>query len=131
MTDAAPSAGLPRVFAVDRDPHVARLLQQFFAGTYDVSIFGDGYSALDAARKAPPAAIVAEIVLPKLDGLALCRLLKSDPVTTAVPVLVLSVLASRDRAAEAGANAFLMKPLEKTRLVAALRALLETKGPSA
>lgn len=116
-----PGAG--RVFVVDRDPHVRRLVGQFLAGLYDVEFFDDGYAALDRARVAPPAAVVTEILTPLLDGLALCRLLKGDAATRRVPVLVLSMLAAGERSRRAGADAFLPKPLERGRLVAALRGL--------
>jgi CheY-like chemotaxis protein len=111
------------VFVVDRDPHVRRLVQHFLAGLYEVECFDDGYAALDRARIAPPAVVVTEILTPLLDGLALCRLLKSDPATRRVPILVLSMLAAEERARTAGAEAFLQKPLERGRLVATLHGL--------
>jgi CheY-like chemotaxis protein len=112
-----------RIFVVDRDPHVRRLVQLFLAGLYEVEFFDDGYAALDRARIHPPAAIVTEVLTSRLDGLALCRLLKSDAATRRVPVLVLSMLASEERARAAGADAVLQKPLERGRLAATLRGL--------
>jgi two-component system response regulator MprA len=116
-------AGRETLFVVDLDPHVRRLLQQFVRDAYAVEFFDDGYSALDTARRCPPAALVTEILIPRLDGLALCRLLKADPITESVPILVLSILAANDRARRAGADAFLEKPLDKVRVVASLRGL--------
>jgi len=66
-------------------------------------------------------------LIPRLDGLALCRSLKADPVTQRVPILVISVLAAQERAQQSGADAFLAKPLEKTSLVASVRGLLDQK----
>lgn len=74
--------------------------------------------ALDRARLAPPMAILTEVLLPRLDGLALCRLIKSDAATENITsVIVLSVLAAEERALTAGADAFMQKPLEQNRLL--------------
>jgi CheY-like chemotaxis protein len=90
-----------------------------------VEFLDDGYAALDRVRRSPPAALVAEIMIPRLDGLALCRLLKGDSSTAHVPVLLLSVLAASARAREAGAEAFLAKPLEKESFVTSMLGLMD------
>jgi CheY-like chemotaxis protein len=117
-----------RIFVVDRDPHVRKLLQRFLGDAYAFEFFDDGYAALDRARRFPPSALITEIVTPLLDGLALCRLLKGDHVTQHVPILVLSMMASGERARQSGANDFLEKPLEKRRLVASVHDLIESRG---
>ena len=121
----APPAGPTSVYVVDRDPHVRRLMKTFLAGTYAVEFFDDGYAALDRVRQSAPAALITEILIPRLDGLALCRLLKGDPITQHVPIVVMSVLTATSRARESGADAFVHKPLEKTRLISALRNLTD------
>jgi CheY-like chemotaxis protein len=90
-----------------------RKLQQHFLGEmgFAVEFSDDGESALNRARAAPPALVVAEILIPRLDGLSLCRQLREDPATCGVPVLVFSILSAEVRAREAGAAAFLRKPL--------------------
>jgi CheY-like chemotaxis protein len=112
---------------VDRDPHVRRLVQQFVGASYVVDFFDDGQSALDTVRRSAPSALVTEILIPGLDGLALCRLLKGDPVTREIPILVSSIVAAEDRARQSGADAFLEKPLEKKRFVASLRGLAQRR----
>jgi len=114
-----------KVFVVDRDVHVRRLVLHFIGSNYLVEFFDDGYAALDRVRGSPPAALVAEILIPRLDGLALCRLTKGDSSTAQVPVLLFSVLAAEERAKQAGADAFLEKPLEKERFVASLLGMME------
>jgi CheY-like chemotaxis protein len=123
----------PALFVVDRDPHVCRLMRQFLSEDWLVETFADGYVALDRIRRTPPAVVVTEILVPELDGLALCRLLKEDVATRHVPVLILSMLASGGRATLAGADGFLDKPVERIQLLAALRVVTaETRngGPS-
>lgn len=110
------------VMIADADANVRALIGRFITEAgYSASFAVDGYDALDSARKAPPLAILADVMLPKLDGLALCRLIKGDPATShIVTVIVLSVLASEDRARKAGADAFVKKPLEKKRILKTL-----------
>jgi two-component system response regulator MprA len=115
------------ILLVDRDPYVRRLVKQFLDEAYVVEFADDGYSALDHVRASPTCAVIAEILIPRLDGLALCRSIKGDPATQQVPILVISVLAAEGRARQSGADAFLKKPLEKTSLVAALRSSMDPK----
>ena len=81
--------------------------------------------AQEVPAASPPAAVITEILIPRLDGLALCRSLKGDPATRLVPILVMSMLAANERARESGADDFLEKPLEKVSVLAAVRALTE------
>ena len=100
------------ILVVDRDPHIRELESHFLqqAG-YSVGFEQDGDGALDQALKIVPDIIVTEILVPGLDGLALCRRLKADPRTRDIAVVVFSILAAAGRAREAGADAFLLKPL--------------------
>ena len=121
----------PRVVLVaDRDQTVRELLE-FFLGRegFAVEFAGDGEHALDRARTARPALLVTEILIPKLDGLALCRRLREDPDTRDLPVIVFSILAAAGRAAEAGADAFLRKPLVEPVFMAEVHRLV-TRAPT-
>jgi CheY-like chemotaxis protein len=113
------------VLIAERDQQVRRLQEHFLTvAGYSVTFADDGQSALDRARAEPPALVVTEILIPKLDGLALCRSLREDPATRAVPLLVLSILAAQVRAAEAGADAFLRKPIVDSTFLAAVQELV-------
>jgi two-component system response regulator MprA len=117
------------VLVVERDPHV-RELEAFFLNDagYAVDFAEDGVAALAMARERRPAIVVTEIMVPKLDGLALCRLIKQEASLADTVVLVFSILAAQGRAREAGADAFLMKPLAERRLVQTVRELLASRG---
>ena len=117
------------ILVVDRDPHIRELETHFLlkAG-YSVEFQTEGTSALEQARKTLPDIVITEILIPKLDGLALCRQLKADPQTRDISVLVFSILASAGRAREAGADAFLLKPLTEHTLVDTVRQLLEARS---
>ena len=81
----------------------------------------DGEAALNKARSARINLIIAEILIPKIDGLSLCRRLREDPLTDSIPVIVFSILAAAGRATEAGAAAFLRKPLVESVFLATVR----------
>ena len=117
------------ILVVERDPHVRELELHFLheAG-YSVEFVDDGNAALEKVREIVPDILVTEILVPALDGLALCRRLKADPRTREVAVLVFSILSASDRAREAGADAFLRKPLAEHTLVATVQALLEARS---
>ena len=127
MSDGSASQGHPSavVLVVERDPHV-RELEAFFleqAG-YTVDFSVDGDQALASVRSLKPDIVITEILVPKLDGLSLCRTIKQDPTLGSTKVLVFSILAAAGRAREAGADAFLRKPLAEQKLVVTVRELL-------
>jgi two-component system response regulator MprA len=112
-----------RVVVVETDRQIRGLVQQFVGDTYRIEFHDDGVSALAHVRSEAPSLLMTAILVPRLDGLALCRSLKTEVATAHVPILVCSVLAAEDRARQSGADAFLEKPLEKSRLVASMREL--------
>lgn len=117
------------ILVVDRDPNIRELELHFLqeAG-FSVEFAQDGSAALEKALEIVPDILVTEILVPALDGLALCRRLKADPRTRDVAVLVFSILSAGDRAREAGADAFLLKPLAGGTLVGLVQELLEARS---
>jgi CheY-like chemotaxis protein len=117
------------ILVVERNPLVQRLEKYFLeqAG-YSVEFAADGLTALKRARELRPVILVTEVLVPKLDGLSLCRQLKSDPATQDMKVLIFSHLHAEDRAREVGADAFLIKPLNEERLIDTVAKLLEEMG---
>jgi two-component system phosphate regulon response regulator PhoB len=116
------------ILVVERNPAVQRL-ERFFleqAG-YIVEFASDGVSALAQAQELCPRIVVTEILVPGLDGLSLCRALKSDPRTSSIVVLVFSHLHAEDRALEAGADAFIVKPIDEELLIETVVQLLEIR----
>ena len=115
-----------RVILVAELDQNVRELQRYFLGNagFIVEFVDDGQAALERAQLIRPVLIVTEILIPKIDGLALCRLLKEDPLTWDIPVIVFSILVAVARAAEAGAKAFLRKPLVESIFVATVQDLI-------
>lgn len=113
------------ILVVERNPVVQRLERYFLeqAG-FIVEFASDGRSALERARELRPSIVVTEIMVPVLDGLGLCRILKSEPATAHACVLIFSHLHAEDRAMEVGADAFLLKPFSEELLIETVERLL-------
>ena len=125
LREPDPTSSIPEsrpILIAERDQSVRKLQALFLerAG-FVVRFADDGLEALEQALLAPPALIITEILIPRLDGLALCRRLREEPRTRGVPVIVFSILAAAQRASEAGASAFLRKPLVDSIFVAAVQ----------
>jgi two-component system response regulator MprA len=116
----------------ERDASVRNIQRHFLeqAG-FAIDFADDGEAALERARETRPALVVTEILIPKIDGLALCRRLKADPLTQGIPVIVFSILSAAARADEAGASAFLRKPFVETVFLDAVQALLAEQPTAA
>lgn len=115
----------PRILIAERDQVVRDLQRHFLAEAgFEVEFVDDGQAALDSAIANPPQLVVTEIMLPKVDGLTLCRRLGDAPQTSGVPVVVFSILAAAARAEDAGARAFLRKPLVETVFLTTIREVL-------
>ena len=114
------------VLVVEDDEPIRRMLERTLAAAgYAVASAPDGGSALAAVERAAPDLIVLDLGLPGLDGLAVCRRIRS--LGLALPILVLTARdAVPDRVAglDAGADDYLVKPFATEELLARLRALL-------
>lgn len=113
------------ILIVERDRTV-RELQSFFLNRagFVVEFADDGQCAIDRVRLGPPALLITEILIPKIDGLTLCRLVRNDVTLGEVPVIVFSILAAAARASDAGAAAFLRKPLVESTFLAAINGVM-------
>jgi CheY-like chemotaxis protein len=90
-------------------------------GSVDVECAADGIEGLKLAKSRLFNLILMDVVLPKMDGVSVCRILKSDPATARVPIYMLTAKAKKadmDSATMAGANGYIQKPFKGTELMA-------------
>ena len=121
-SDNVEAAARPLIFVVEPNPFMAEM-ERSILRSYAVE-FLSPEAVVRAAVSRQPDLIIAEIVLRGRDGLALCRELKARPETAAIPFLVFSVVDAAAEAAEAGADAFLLKPSERNALAYEVRRLI-------
>jgi DNA-binding response OmpR family regulator len=114
-----------RILVVDDEPAVRDAVDRALrVEGYEVALAGDGREALDAVAGEPPDAMVLDVLMPRLDGLEVCRRLRAAGDRT--PVLVLTArdgVADRVGGLDAGADDYLTKPFASTELLARLRAI--------
>src|SRR4051812_17305758 len=120
-----------RILIAERDRNV-RELQSYAlqAAGFVVAFAEDGEAALASVTAEPTALVVTEILIPKLDGLTLCRSLRANDATSEIPVLVFSILSAAARAEEAGASAFLRKPFVESTFIATVSLLTAPQDPT-
>ncbi|TMD26789.1 MAG: response regulator transcription factor [Chloroflexi bacterium] len=119
-----------RILVVEDDPRLAATLDRVLAAeAYDVEVAGDGNEALRRARERPFDLVVLDIMLPGLDGIAVCKRLRA---TGPLPILLLTALGGteeRVRGLDSGADDYLVKPFAYEELLARVRALLRRAAP--
>ncbi len=126
-----PPSAQRSVLVVDDDRYTTYILKGLLvAGGYRVYLGHDGDSALSIAREKKPDLVTVDLRMPGVDGLALVEILKHDPDTRKMPVIVLSMSDERDRAASVGADAFLLKPVDGPPLLETISRLLAERGKS-
>jgi DNA-binding response OmpR family regulator len=110
---------VPRILIVDDENDFIELLQYKLAGHgYDLIVANDGVHALSQARQMKPDLILLDILLPDLDGLSVCEILKRQPSTKKIPVIFMSALTGdvTRRTVAMHAADFFTKPLDLLRL---------------
>jgi DNA-binding response OmpR family regulator len=129
------SAGESRKFRIllaDDNAGTLEYMGRLLSDRYDVEVAMDGKAALACARQRPPDLVLTDASMPGLDGPGLSRALRSDPVTSHVPILIMSARIgdeSRWEALNAGADDYLEKPFSAAELLAAIRRLLGNSTP--
>jgi signal transduction histidine kinase/ligand-binding sensor domain-containing protein/CheY-like chemotaxis protein len=98
---------------VEDDRDLLKFLNKHFSRKYQVQLARDGREALDKIKRSLPDVIISDAKMPKMDGIALCKAIKSDPKTSHIPFLLVTAKtseANRLEGLKVGANAYITKP---------------------
>jgi len=113
-----------RILAVDDSQTILEMIKAILlAGGYEVITAADGAEALETARAEMPDLILLDVMLPKLDGYRVCRLLKFDQKYKNIPIIMLTAKTEEQAMAtgiRTGANQYLTKPIEPEKLLGAV-----------
>ena len=124
-------SGGARVLIAEDDPASRELLTQLVEVLgHETQAVADGAAAWRIAESAPPDLILSDVSMPHMDGFELCRLLKGNPTTRLVPVILITGIGEEHKQAgiEAGADDFLSKPFSLGELRARMRSLMRMKA---
>ncbi len=131
MTSVAAAAGAvaaARILLVDDEPDVIDLVRYRLQGAgHSVLVAADGLSGLRLARENRPDLIVLDLMLPQMTGQEVCRRLKTDPETAAIPVVMLTARGEppeRVAGLEIGADDYVTKPFSPRELILRIEAIL-------
>ena len=122
----------PRILVIEDEPDIREILEYALEREgFDVTLAADGQSGLQQIRKRAPELLVLDLMLPGMDGLEICRRLKSEPATASIPVVMVT---AKDDESDIvlglglGADDYIAKPFSPKELVARVRAVLRRAG---
>ncbi len=119
---APPAAGArPRILLADDNADMRDYVARLLAGSFEVTAVADGQAALEEARREPPALVLSDVMMPRLDGFALLRQMRAEAALQSVPIILLSARAGEEARVEgldAGADDYIIKPFAARELLA-------------
>jgi signal transduction histidine kinase/ligand-binding sensor domain-containing protein/CheY-like chemotaxis protein len=127
---AKPPEGAPTILVVEDNADMRDYLRSLLAARYHVVEAGDGIDGLERARAVAPALILSDVMMPGMDGYALCEAVKSDAGLNDIPVVLLTAKASEESKLEGldlGADDYLYKPFSAAELLLRMENLIELR----
>ena len=121
-----------KILIADDDGANVKLLREWLIpGGYDIDIAVNGKESMQKSRAWRPDLIILDIMMPVLDGYEACRMIRSDPGTHNIPIIMVTALNDREaklKGLALGANEFLSKPIDETELLIRVKNLLKVKA---
>ncbi|MFA5839429.1 MAG: response regulator [Candidatus Margulisiibacteriota bacterium] len=120
-----------KILIIEDDKDMANAIKmRLEANNYEVLVENDGMEGLNRARNEKPDLLILDVMLPKIDGFNICRMLKFDEKYKKLLVIILSAKVQQtdiDRGGEVGADAYMAKPFKSEELLAKIEELLHAR----
>ena len=116
-----------KVLIADDEAHIRLLMRSILAKDYIILEASDGEEAVDVARTERPDLILMDIMMPKLDGVGACNIIKSDSTTKGIPVIMVSARGDKvdqEYAKDMGADGYITKPFSSQELLGTINRIL-------
>ncbi|ESA38809.1 hypothetical protein N836_30240 [Leptolyngbya sp. Heron Island J] len=114
------------ILVVDDEPHIRQLLrQELETAGYRVQIAQDGMDALNQIKMTPPDLIILDMMMPNINGFDLTAVLKNNPTTMTIPIIVVSIVQDQERGYRLGVDRYLSKPIDTEVLLHDVKTLLD------
>jgi len=121
-----------KILAVDDEVELADLMQYHLVRAgHEVTLAANGWEAIHSVRASKPDIILLDLMLPDLDGFGVCEILRRDPQTATIPIVIVSAWSSTDSrnlGLELGALDYLTKPFSPHELVERVNRLVEARA---
>jgi putative two-component system response regulator len=121
-----------RILLVDDEENNLKLLSRWLKPLgYIIELASNGEEAVQKARESRPDLIILDIMMPVMDGYEACRILRTDPKTKNIPVIMITALSDREsrlKGLSVAANDFLSKPIDQSELIIRVKNLLKIKA---
>ena len=124
-------ADAPTLLIVEDNPDVRKYIKDILDNYYNISEAVDGKEGLEKSIEQIPDLIISDIMMPKMDGIKLCKALRTDPRTSHIPIILLTAKATlqdKIEGFESGADSYIMKPFEADELKARIKNLIEQRN---
>ena len=117
------------ILVVDDDPSLRELLRQELEDRgYNVRLARDGYEGIAQVRERRPDLVILDVMMPGLSGFDVAAMLKNDPDTQAIPILILTIVSDEQRGLRLGVDRYMHKPMDGDALAGAVHDLLAAGG---
>ena len=121
-----------KILVVDDEVNITQILEfSIGAEGYEVVTAANGEEAIDKARREQPDLIILDVMMPKIDGFEACRILKANPLTKGIPVVLLTAKGrdiDKRLGQEVGATDYIVKPFSPNKLIDRIHQLLVGTG---
>ena len=122
---------MAKIFVVDDEVIITKIIDGLVKDEgHEVVSINNSWTAIEKIKEEAPNVILLDIMMPKIDGIELCRMIKANPDIEHIPVIMVSALSdkgTRKDSFNAGAEDFLVKPVQKRKLLKKLDAILKSK----